>query len=375
MDPITITGRIELKDYQRAAALVPSSSWITRPWLLTAITGVAGAIMGLAGGINREHPGGWAVVSKALVIGAFAAGLVYSFCAYFMWQTRRRLRRVYDQQKGLREEFTADLSEEGWHSRTATGESRVPWDFFHKWVSADDMVLLFASDTLMTMVPRRAFASQEDFDALREVLARKIGPAGKPRAAGPVASEAAPEPPPGPPLAITCRIEFEDYERAQELSLGAPRSRRRAWWMLVGLLVASWAFRGLVHWFDPVRNDLTPTVWDYLLVAIIVLWPAIAPLLKRLGRRGPRRVYDQHRSFQQEFTAEFTEEGWHSRSATGESRLPWDYFHKWISADDMVLLFESDVLMHVVPRRAFPSEAGWQAFRDLVTRKLGPAGK
>ncbi len=143
--------------------------------------------------------------------------------------------------------------------------------------------------------------------------------------------------------------------------------------MLGGTLVFIFCLRYLAYYSSPEKNGFTLTGWDYALIALTVFAMLVTPVWKWWARRRVRRLYDQQKGLREQFTADFSVEGVHTRTATGESRQPWDYFHKWISADDMVLLFESDALMQILPRRAFATQADYDALRDLLTRRLGPA--
>jgi hypothetical protein len=58
----------------------------------------------------------------------------------------------------------------------------------------------------------------------------------------------------------------------------------------------------------------------------------------------------------------------------GQGVLPWEIFHKWKADKQLILVYHSDALFHIFPRRAFPSTEEFQWFQALLRTKLGPEG-
>jgi len=63
-------------------------------------------------------------------------------------------------------------------------------------------------------------------------------------------------------------------------------------------------------------------------------------------------------------------EGFHASSQFGTSTLPWDVFVKRKRSDDLLLLYQSDGLFHIVARRWFASEASWHETLRLVDPRV-----
>jgi len=61
------------------------------------------------------------------------------------------------------------------------GEWKVSWAEAHKWKSNDKIILVYLSDRMFRMFPRRWFASDADFQDLKNLLLKTIGLPGKAR--------------------------------------------------------------------------------------------------------------------------------------------------------------------------------------------------
>jgi len=94
----------------------------------------------------------------------------------------RRSRKTFAQQKTLHLEVEKQIDEDGIFSRVPVrGEWKSQWPDFHKWKANEKLVLIYASDRIFYMFPRRWFASDAEFESFQELLARKIGPINKAR--------------------------------------------------------------------------------------------------------------------------------------------------------------------------------------------------
>lgn len=78
-----------------------------------------------------------------------------------------------------------------------------------------------------------------------------------------------------------------------------------------------------------------------------------------------RRIYRQQRSLQVASELDFGGQGITVTSEMGLARLAWDDFVKWKENRRLIVLYTSDVMMHIYPRRCFTDE-GWAAFRQTV---------
>lgn len=168
MERMTFTCKIEPGEYRRAA-------WIhIRPRPTFAIVGITLVVLCLFVVLFALYKFLVTGQGLAAVLGV-GASLAY-FGVYFFILLPRRVDRLYGQQKLLHNEFTFDVSDENLVSRSILGESKFDWSMFHKWKSGEDIVLLYQSDVLFHVFPRRSFPSFADFESFQEILKKHLGP-------------------------------------------------------------------------------------------------------------------------------------------------------------------------------------------------------
>ncbi len=81
------------------------------------------------------------------------------------------------------------------------------------------------------------------------------------------------------------------------------------------------------------------------------------------------RSYRQNRFLDHKDEYRIDETGIHTKSDLGTSDMPWDHFHKWKESKRLLLLYPTDTMYLLFPRRLFDAE-GWEAFRTLAREKL-----
>ena len=83
-----------------------------------------------------------------------------------------------------------------------------------------------------------------------------------------------------------------------------------------------------------------------------------------------RRVFRQQKSFHRSFELSRYDTGFTARDSNGQYTTPWSDFIKWKEDGRLFLLYHSDVLFHMVPERAFPSENSLSESRSLVQKNI-----
>jgi len=102
------------------------------------------------------------------------AGILYVglfFFVYIPWKTRR----TYKQQKSLQREAKMTFDESGFSAANEFGSGITPWSDYVRWKENDHLFLLYISDPLYHMVPKRMFSKTDDVDQLRQILLTNIG--------------------------------------------------------------------------------------------------------------------------------------------------------------------------------------------------------
>ncbi|HEY0231396.1 MAG TPA: YcxB family protein, partial [Dokdonella sp.] len=75
------------------------------------------------------------------------------------FQLPRRARRLFAQQKNLQRPVTFSWDEDGLAWASVNGSGRTPWADYLKWRQNERLYLLYHSDLMFQMLPKRAFAS------------------------------------------------------------------------------------------------------------------------------------------------------------------------------------------------------------------------
>ncbi|HEX9347446.1 MAG TPA: YcxB family protein, partial [Gemmatimonadales bacterium] len=88
--------------------------------------------------------------------------------------------------------------------------------------------------------------------------------------------------------------------------------------------------------------------------------------------RRVRRVYSQQRNLQLPFESVCTESGIESSNANSTNRLPWNHLIRWKEGPALFVVYQSDLIFNIVPKRCFAEPDQVDAFRSLLTERLGP---
>jgi hypothetical protein len=166
-------------------------------------------------------------------------------------------------------------------------------------------------------------------------------------------------------MILNIQLTPEDYVKAIYLNM---RPRPLFKW-LGGFILLLLVFTLAVSGFRAVAcHD------DWVVPAVLV--GVLAYLTFVFGLRLPARlkkIFRQQKSLHSPYQMEITEEFVFTKSVVGESKLTWDYFRKWKEGKTLITLYQSDVMLHIFPKRCFASPDDVAQFRQLLLAKLGPA--
>ncbi len=157
--------QIEPSDYVRAQYLhirpKPPFQWIGIPLvLLLVLVGLQQVFLPRDGKIT------------AIPFAIFGV-LAYFALSYGIWLPYRT-KKIYKQQKTLQEPYEAELTEEEFVSTNSFGTARIKWADFHKYKVGKDIVLVYQSDLIFHLFPKRWF-SDDDFRKLLQILQNSLG--------------------------------------------------------------------------------------------------------------------------------------------------------------------------------------------------------
>lgn len=161
------------------------------------------------------------------------------------------------------------------------------------------------------------------------------------------------------------QLTADDYVAANKLHMQKRGWRRVMWivfWVLLGvgaLLSADIAIQ------DP-KAGLPPLLL-ILLIAAVQLFVRLFYFPSRV-----RRVYSQQRNLQLPFESVCTDSGIESSNANSTNRLPWNHLIRWKEGPALFVVYQSDLIFNIVPKRCFAEPEQVDAFRSLLIERLGP---
>ncbi len=159
---VNLKGKFELEDLKAAQnlhALPGKRGWITIAVLIGFFFFLFLASIVLAA-MGRMS---WVLVIYPILI----LGLIVLY-----WYVLRpaQIARAYKQHKELSSLFEMDLTDEGYSIKNDYGTGKIPWRDFAKWKADKKIILLYRTDTMFNMVPKRLMQDESQADYVLEQL-------------------------------------------------------------------------------------------------------------------------------------------------------------------------------------------------------------
>jgi hypothetical protein len=159
---VHVYGKFELEDIKAAQAL-HARAGKTIQWILYIL--MAGVLITGVWSVMSESRGGfdWSLMVFPLVLaGVFALS----------WFVLRpiQVKRLYTQNKELSSQFEMTLAEMGYAITNSYGSAVIPWKDYAKWKADDKIILLYRSDNMFNMVPKRLLNGEGDTQFIMEQL-------------------------------------------------------------------------------------------------------------------------------------------------------------------------------------------------------------
>jgi hypothetical protein len=108
-----------------------------------------------------------------LVVIGFVVGFYLLYCGLAL---RRYFRRLYQKDHRFKDDFIAEISDQGIHFTTPFSEGLLKWNGFVRFLESKEIFMLFIAQWNFVVLPKRAFAPGEA-DEFRTLLQRNIVPA------------------------------------------------------------------------------------------------------------------------------------------------------------------------------------------------------
>lgn len=162
-------------------------------------------------------------------------------------------------------------------------------------------------------------------------------------------------------MKIRCQIEPADYVRAQYLHL---RPRPLIKWLGI-FLVALFLLVSLQQIFIPADGKISalPFILLAVLAYLVITYGVWLPY-------RTKKIYKQQKTLQEPYDSELTDDEFISTNSIGAARIKWRDFHKYKVGRDMILLYQSDLIFHMFPRRWF-GEGEYDRFLAILKSSLG----
>lgn len=166
-------------------------------------------------------------------------------------------------------------------------------------------------------------------------------------------------------LRLDGQLLWSDYLRSQYLHY-----RPRPWLALVGtvvLVLIVWAsYVTISDWLSGTGPWILAVICVVALLYVVLYVGVIIPV-------SAYRIFKQQKSLNLPFSIEASSEAFCAFNETGKTTMPWSYFVKWKESEKLLLLYHSDVLFNLVPKRLFQSDAQLNEFRGFLNgvRRVG----
>jgi hypothetical protein len=144
---------------------------------------IVGLLIGYAGvlavlfTLNHDWPQNaaeWQNFGSGLVAVLFFGAVWLLIVRYVLLPWRSR--RIYRQQKNLHQEFEYSWDESALTVTGKSGYNTTPWHDFLKWRESANMFLVYRSDIMFNMLPKRFFSDASLIDDFRSALETGISP-------------------------------------------------------------------------------------------------------------------------------------------------------------------------------------------------------
>ena len=145
-----------------AAQTLHMRKWRKRQYVFFSIALIFGIVVAL---VDRALAG---MIVAGAGIGGFA-GIIDLHAR----RLPRTWRQQFEQQKSLQEHFTYSWNDTGLEVSTNLGQARRPWSHFARHAEDAHFILLYHSDAMFELIPKRWFDDTSTLESLRTEISRQ----------------------------------------------------------------------------------------------------------------------------------------------------------------------------------------------------------
>jgi hypothetical protein len=162
-------------------------------------------------------------------------------------------------------------------------------------------------------------------------------------------------------MKIHCQLTPNDYIKAQFLHM---RPRPVFGWIGILILVAMLA-TCILQLIFPISGKMT---WSpFVLLGVLAYFAFVYGVFLPLRAK---RIFRQQKALHEPYEVELTDEALSSMSAYGDFKMEWSAFHKYKTSKNLILVYQSDAIFHMFPRRWF-TESQFTEFHAILKKQLG----
>ena len=110
-----------------------------------------------------------AKIENILPILLFILAVIFPFFYRKVFMPNQ-VKKSFSQQKGMSLPFEFDFTETGMHTSNELGNNTLPWEYFTKWKENEDIIILYQSDSIIHMLPKRLFANPQELEMVKSFL-------------------------------------------------------------------------------------------------------------------------------------------------------------------------------------------------------------
>ena len=170
-------------------------------------------------------------------------------------------------------------------------------------------------------------------------------------------------------MKIKGQFQWTDYLAAQLLHLQPSRFVRVALYGAFSLMTLSFITIFCLFIIGQLDGNISFILPAFILTIIFPIYRYVL-LPNRI-----KKIFTQQKELSLPVEFEFTETGVHTSNELGNSTRPWTHFIKWKENKEVIMLYHSDVLFNMIPKRFFTDSQQIETFKSFLENNKVPTAK
>jgi hypothetical protein len=107
------------------------------------------------------------------------AGLFVAAFVFFFVRALRDARKRFEREPAAHRLQTVEITEGGLSQSTHASSTQYKWEAFIRQLETPNLFVLYVTEVTFLLLPKRAFAGQDEINAFRELVAGVVNPPGR----------------------------------------------------------------------------------------------------------------------------------------------------------------------------------------------------